>query len=142
VDPDDDTMAVFMDFEDQEASGGRIDHWAHVDGIAEELAKSLSDVVPSEPAYYLPADFENRFREIARGVVSGQLDERLRLATMLMRQVLMAFPVGPVDPEAPGPLAVRASHDVDERCALCESDTEPFDTASSRFHFGPRRRRP
>jgi hypothetical protein len=105
--------------------------------------RALAGALDGEPMYYLPADFENRFREIARGVVVGELDERLRLATMLMRQVVTAFPAVTSTEEPPTTgLVVLRSHDIDERCVLCESDAQPFDTASSRFHFGPRRRRP
>jgi hypothetical protein len=133
---------------DQFATLGGVDpeiaHRAnHAELRTSDLRRLLDAVGDGEPTYYLPADFDNRFREIARGVVVGELDERLRLATMLMRQVVTAFPVvAPTDDVPTEGLVVLRSHDIDERCALCESDTEPFDTASSRFHFGPRRRRP
>lgn len=128
---------------DQFATLGGVDpEVAHRANHAELLIsdlRALVSVFDGDPIYYLPADFDNRFREMVRGVVMGQFDERLGLATRLMRNVVTAFPAGGPTPPLP-PLVVLRSHDLDERCDLCEGDSEPFDTASSRFHFGPRRR--
>ncbi|WP_027947200.1 helix-turn-helix domain-containing protein [Amycolatopsis taiwanensis] len=50
---------------------------------------------PGVEAHIIPADAENRFRELVRGVVFGQIDERLGIAWQAYEKVLTRFPVRP-----------------------------------------------
>ena len=58
------------------------------------IAEQPSDreLVDGERAYILPVDLENRFRDVVRAVVTGQMDERIRLGYRMLERVLTKFP--------------------------------------------------
>ncbi|HEY3483552.1 MAG TPA: hypothetical protein VGL02_32195 [Streptomyces sp.] len=103
VDPDDDTMPVFMDVEDQEASGGRIDHWVHVDGVAEELLKAVRSWLSTPATDHAPAADPTEYcagltwtvRHVPPGTIDPEdTDEPIRAGWWVLG-------VDPEDPELP-----------------------------------------
>jgi hypothetical protein len=75
-------------------------------------------------AYRLPADLDNRFRDIVHAIVTGQLDERIRLGFSMFERVVTKFPATVEEPDTNPDDGAEDPPELPEHCVGCRASCE------------------
>jgi hypothetical protein len=83
-----------------------------------------ADMAETGQAYHLPADLKNRFRDIVHAIVTGQLDERIRLGFSMFERVVTKFPVVVEEPDTNPDDGAEDPPELPEYCVGCRASCE------------------